>query len=416
MTFGIDIGCRFVEVSRVADIAMRVLLDGVPEGGDSRMKITTMLPKWVAAFLAVSGGMVGAAQAADPFLVGVISPMTGPMAAVGTSQTAAIQWWAQFVNGAGGIKGRQVQLDICDDQGNPEIAVTCLRRQRDLGVAVILDDSVSSTVRAITPMLDKGPVMIVSSPIIVPKPDSFVFQTSPTDLEITKALLAYLQDNKIKKLAMIGATDTSGEANIKNAQSVFPPAGVELSLARIDPKSNDASIQLANIVKDNPIIYSAYSGSGAATVIKSFTNLGLSIPFVISNANLTAAFMALIKNDMPPRLMGLGLNMLVPDLVKNPKQQERIATFQKSFEAWKGQKPSMLTLLGLTLADTAESVLKNVDDVKSPAAVRGYLESASIDSAAPMKFTAQSHIGMGPDSVSVMEYKSGQWTKADPLN
>ena len=380
------------------------------------MTAATSVPKWMAAFLAIAGGCVGAAHAADPFLVGVISPMTGPMAAVGTSQTAAIQWWAQSVNAAGGIKGRQVQLDICDDQGNPEIAVTCVRRQQDLGVAVILDDSVSSTIRGIIPLLDKGPVMIVSSPIIVPNPNSFVFQTSPADLQITKALLSYLQENKVKKLAMIGATDTTGEANVKNAQAVFPAAGVELSLARIDLKSNDASIQLANVVKDNPIIYSAYSGAGAATVVKSFTNLGLTIPFVISNANLTDAFMALIKNDMPPRLLGLGLNMLVPELVKNPKEQERIDSFKKSFEAWKGQKASLLTLLGLTLADSAEAVLKNVDDEKSPAAVRAFLENNVVESVAAIRFSTESHIGMGPDSVSVMEYKGGHWTKADPLN
>jgi branched-chain amino acid transport system substrate-binding protein len=397
-------------------LALGLSLRDGDEAGQFEMKGTTMVPKRLALLLALSGSLVGSAEASDPFLVGVISPMTGPMAAVGTSQTAAIQWWAQSVNSAGGIKGRQVQLDVCDDQGNPETAVTCVRRQREMGVAVILDDSVSSTVRGIIPMLDKGPVMIVSSPIIVPKADSYVFQTSPTDLEITKALLGYLQANKVKKLAMIGATDTTGEANVKNAQAVFPPAGVDLSLARIDLKSNDASIELANVVKDNPIIYSAYSGSGAATVVKSFTNLGLTIPFVISNANLTDAFMALIKNDMPPRLLGLGLNMLVPELVENHKEQERINDFKTSFEAWKGQKASLLTLLGLTLADCADAILRNVDDTTNPSDVRAFLEKAPIESVAAIKFTAESHIGMGPDSVSVMEYKGGHWTKADPVN
>ena len=93
-------------------------------------------------------------------------------------------------------------------------------------------------------------------------------------MEITRALLAYLQANKVNKLAMIASTDTTGEANANNAQKVFTPAGFKLSLARIDLKSNDASIQLANVVKDNPIIYSAYSGAGAATVSKVSTISG----------------------------------------------------------------------------------------------------------------------------------------------
>ena len=67
------------------------------------------------------------AFAADPFVVGVVSPLSGPVATVGSRQTAAIQWWADDVNAKGGIRGRKVELVICDDQGNPEIAVTCVR-------------------------------------------------------------------------------------------------------------------------------------------------------------------------------------------------------------------------------------------------------------------------------------------------
>ena len=162
------------------------------------------------------------------------------------------------------------------------------------------------------------------------------------DVEITKALLAYLQANNINKLAMIASTDTTGEANASNAQKVFPPAGISLSLARIDLKSNDASIQLANVVKDNPIIYSAYSGAGAATVVKSFNNLGLTIPFVLSNANLSDAFMALIKNDMPPRLLGLGLNFMVPELIVNPAERTRLEKFRTAFQEARKQRQACL--------------------------------------------------------------------------
>jgi branched-chain amino acid transport system substrate-binding protein len=355
------------------------------------------------------------AFAADPFVVGVISPLTGPMATVGAQSTSGLQLWAQTLNAAGGIKGRQIELDICDDQGTPENAVTCARRHIERKAAIILDNSVSSTIRAITPLLKDGPVMVVVSPIIDPDPKSYVFQTSASDLEITKALLVYLRANKINKLAMIASTDTTGEANANNAQKVFTPAGVALSMARIDLKSNDASIQLANVVKDNPIIYSAYSGAGAATVIKSFNNLGLTIPFVLSNANLSDAFMALIKNDMPPRLLGLGLNFMLPELVEDPDARSHLEKFKAAFQEAKKEPPSLLALMGVTLADTAESVLRNVDNTNDAAAVKRYLESTPIKSIAAIRFTPESHVGAGANTVSVVEYKNGHWTRADPL-
>ncbi len=360
--------------------------------------------------------IAGPARAADPFVVGVISPLSGPVATVGTRQTAAIRWWAEDVNAKGGIKGRQVELAVCDDQGNPETAVTCARNHMQRGVAMLLDTSVAGTIKAIMPLLDKGPVMVVASPIINPPATSYVFQTSPLDLEITRGLLNYLKENHKDRLAMIASTDATGEVGVADAQAVFPPANVKLALSRIDLRANDASIQLANVLKDNPpLLYSAYSGGGAATVVKSFTNLGFTMPLVISNANLTEAFMALIRNDMPPRLLGLGLNSMVPEFVTDPAQKARIEYFAKSYEATHKEPVDLLTHLGVMLADVTDAVLRNVDNPKDAAATKKFLESASINSVAKLQFSPTSHVGLRADSVAVLEYKKDHWTKADPL-
>ena len=354
------------------------------------------------------------AKAADPFLVGLISPMTGPMGSVGTPSTAAILWWEHAVNEAGGIRGRQVKVDVCDDEGNPEKAVTCARRQIENGAVLILDNSVSGTIRAIMPMLGNGPVMVVASPIINPDPKTYVFQISPTDLDITKGLLNYLKANKVSKLAMIAATDSTGEANANNAMQVFPAAGVNLSLARIDLRATDASIQLANIIKDNPIIYSGYSGAGAATVVKSFYDLGLTIPFIISNANLTEAFMKLIKDNMPPRLLGVGLGVMVPGFLQEPGKT-RFEKFKSSYEALRKEPISLLTLQGLMIADTAEAVLRNVDDPRDASAVKKFLETTPVSSIVPIVYSADRHVGTGAEIVAVVEYKDNKWVMADPV-
>ena len=46
------------------------------------------------------------AFAEQPFVVAVISPLTGPMATVGAQSTAGLRLWAQTVNAGGGVKGR----------------------------------------------------------------------------------------------------------------------------------------------------------------------------------------------------------------------------------------------------------------------------------------------------------------------
>jgi branched-chain amino acid transport system substrate-binding protein len=357
-----------------------------------------------------------AAEAADPFLVGVIAPTSGPVAVVGVRQLAAIQWWQQDVNAKGGIHGRQVELATCDDQGNPETAVTCARDLIGRHALFLLNTSVTGPVRATLPLVKDGPVMIVASPTIEPSPSSFVFQGLPTDLEITRALNAFLAANAVTRLAMIAATDATGEAGVVDAQKVFPPAGVELALTRIDLRANDASIQLAGVMKSNPqALYSSYSGGGAATVVKSYANLGLTVPLIISNANVTDAFIAVIKNDMPPRLLGLGLRSIVPELVSDPRNRARIDYFEKSYAAWKHEPVDQLNHLGLLLADIANAILVNVGDPGNAAAVRTFLEGAPIDSVQTIHYAPDSHIALKAENMAVVEYKGGRWTKADPL-
>lgn len=357
-----------------------------------------------------------AAEAAEPLLIGVIAPTSGPLAVVGVSQLNAIQWWQQDVNSKGGIRGRHVELATCDDQGNPETAVTCARNLIGQHVLLILNTSVTGPVRATVPLVKDGPVMIVASPTIEPSPKSFVFQGLPTDLEITRALDAFLKANKVDRLAMIAATDATGEAGVIDAQKVFPPAGVKLALTRIDLHANDASIQLAGVMKSNPqALYSSYSGAGAAAVVKSYANLGLTIPLIISNANVTNAFVSVIKDDMPPRLYGLALRSIVPELVSDPRNRARIAYFDKSYQAWKHGPVDQLNHLGLLLADIAGAVLAKVDDPGNAQATRAFLERTPIYSVQTIRFSPESHIALKAANIAVVEYKSGHWAKADPL-
>lgn len=369
------------------------------------------------ALVAISGPAARAASSADPFVVGVIAPMTGPIATIGSRQVAAIQWWTDGVNAAGGIKGRKVELALCDDRGNPETAVTCARGHIDRGVALLLDVSIAGAVRAVMPLLTHGPVMIIPSPIIDPPANSYVFQTSPTDLDMTRGLARYIQENHKDRVAMIASTDATGEVAVADAKAAFPAAGIKMTLTRIDMQSNDASIQLATALKDNPpVLYSAYAGGGAAAVVKSYANLGLTVPLVVSNANLTAAFLALIKNDMPPRLLGMGVKSMVPEMVTDPEDRARIEYFTKSYEATRKEPVDVLSQFGLMVADTADAVLRNVNDLHDADATKKFLETTPIKSLLTMHFSPTSHVGLTVESAVVLEYKGGRWVKAGPLN
>ncbi len=360
--------------------------------------------------------LVDPAFAADPWTIGIIAPTTGAVSTVGLRQLSAVQWWVQDVNARGGICGRQINLIHCNDEASPEKSVTCVRDLTSRGVVLLLNASITGPILAAMPLLQKGPVMVTPSPNVVPPANSYVFQTSPSDLELTKAIAAYVKANGVNRIAMVAATDASGEVGVTSAAAVFPKEGIDYKLARIDLRASDASIQLANIVGDGvALIYSNYSGGGAATVVKSYSNVGLDHALLVSYANISDSFLGLIKNDMPKRLLAVGLKAAAPDLLTDPAERAHLDRFTTSYLAWRKEPVDHLSILGLTMADFASAILEHVDNPDNADDVRAYAESHPIPSVGMMHFSAQSHVGFSASDVAVLEYKDAHWEKAGPL-
>src|SRR4051812_13140005 len=78
-----------------------------------------------------SGASGGAAAApgvtADTITMGMVSPLTGPFAALGTDGKAGADALIATVNDAGGIKGRKLALPLQDDQYDPKQAAAGAR-------------------------------------------------------------------------------------------------------------------------------------------------------------------------------------------------------------------------------------------------------------------------------------------------
>jgi branched-chain amino acid transport system substrate-binding protein len=366
-----------------------------------------------AALITVLGGGAGFAS---ELKIGVIAPTTGPAATVGNRQLASIQWWEHEVNAAGGINGNQVRLIHCNDEGTPEHSVTCVRDLLSQNVQLLLNCSLTGAIRATMPLVAQGPVMLTPAPGVVPSPDSFVFQTSPSDVNLTEVLANFLSENHITRLGMIAATDASGEAATMRAREIFPSHGIALDLARIDLRANDASIQLAQIAgSGTKVIFSSYSGGSAAAVVKSYANLGLTQPLIVSYANVSDQFLSLIRNDQPERLLATAVRATVPELLTDPMERQRTQSFAASYKTFSGNRADQLNLMALGLADTAEAILRNIANPADAKAVREFLHSAPIKSFQTIRFSPESHVGMGTRDLAVVELKNGDWVKADPV-
>ena len=179
------------------------------------------------------------------------------------------------------------------------------------------------------------------------EPDTYAFQVSPTDEDITVAIAKYAKASNIKKIGMLAATDTSGEVGVASANKIFPAEKIELKLARIDLRATDASTQLASVASDDVgLVYSSYTGGGAITVVKSFQNLGLKQPLIVSYGNISDSFVQLVKDVKPSRLLGSAAASIVPDTLKDPGERARSKAFIEAYTKKYSEPADMINVTG----------------------------------------------------------------------
>jgi ABC-type branched-subunit amino acid transport system substrate-binding protein len=250
----------------------------------------------------------------------------------------------------------------------------------------------------------------------VPPADSYGFQVSPSDLHLTEAIADFMKSNKLSKIGMVAATDASGEVGVASARKVFDDRKFDLRLARIDLRATDATTQLAQVAgPDVKLVYSSYTGGGAVTVVKSFKILGLPQPLMVSYGNMSEAFVSLIKDVRPARLLGTSVTALVPDELKDTGERERARAFLAAYAKRYQERPDMINLLGKAAVDVAEAALRNVKNPADYPAVKKYLESTPIPSIQDQRFSPTNHVGLDASDVVIVELKGDSWVKADPI-
>jgi len=379
------------------------------------MRASGILTTVIAAMALLPSGEI-VAQSTQPWLIGIVEPLSGPLATEGSRRDKVNKMWAEQINAQGGIKGRKVELIICNDEGRPEKSVACARDMLDKRVTMIFSNSPTASSRAIQPLVRQGPPLIIPSPNVLPTPDGYGFQISTTTETNNTAIARFLSESGIRKLGMVVATDATGEAEVNAARKVYQAHNIELKVARIDLRATDASTQLATVAgPDVPVVYVSYSGGGAAIVVKSFRNLGLRQPMIVSYGNVSNAFVQLIKDVMPPRLLAVGVIGLAPELLKDPDQQKKIKDFMEAYSKRYGEPVDQLSLNARAELDVAEAILRNVSNPYDFPAVKKFLETTPINGTRFKGFSPTNHIGPGAADIMIVELKNGRWTKADPI-
>lgn len=241
--------------------------------------------------------------AEGPILFGMVAPMTGDAAEYGTQLERGVRMAVDEINAAGGIDGRMIELEICDDKCDPYEGALCAQRMTaNMKVTAVIGHVCSSATLAGGPIYDKEGLtaMTVSStnPEVTKKGWTHVFRTVAND-GMQGPLIADLAVNKLgkSKVAIIYANNDYGKGLFDATQPAVKELGAEVvAVETFAPGvDKDFSAQLTKIAQaqaDVLVLLTDYSEGGL--IVKQRIAAGLDdIAVIASGGNSHQSFIDL---------------------------------------------------------------------------------------------------------------------------
>lgn len=370
----------------------------------------------LAIIFAMAGGAIGPAPAAEPYDIHVILPLTGGGAFLGQGHRDSLNILAEVVNKSGGIRGRPLRFVFHDDESSPQVAVQLTNQVLADKPAVMLGSSLVAMCAAMAPLMTDGPVDYCLSPAYHPPEGSYVFSSSASAIDQTKAVVRYYRMKGWTKIATLNNTDATGQANDKATDIVMAlPENKDVQLVareHFNPTDISVTAQIEHIrAAGAQAIVAGVTGSPAATVFKGMIQAGLDIPVSPTSGNEVVAQMEQWKDFLPKGLV-MG-SAVFPEHEGVWKLDPRIEAAQHDmYVALKAhnQPPDNLVATcwdaGLIVVDALKALGPDATAKQVRAYIAGLTNFAGVNGF--YNFKENPERGLGPDSAIVVRYDAAK--------
>jgi branched-chain amino acid transport system substrate-binding protein len=306
--------------------------------------------------LMVSSGLSSSwAQQGEPIKIGLIIPLTGATSQFGATMGQAAKIAETDINSAGGVRGRQIQIVIEDDQSNPEAAVRAAHKLIDVDKVVAIGGSYASAVTsAIAPLCWEGKTVLLTSSgadSITKLPhQGYIFRTSPTVTLQGTSVGNYAVELGGKKMFFLGPQTPFAQTYIDIISGIFKAAGGSGSGLIYEDKKSSYRSEVDQALKESPdvIVLGGYVPD-ISVVLKDLYRAGYSgkkigFSFGINDA-LTKAVPAEVSE---------GAYSLIPSAAENSEAYKRLIAKMKrpSLDSYSCQVYDHVVLTSLALART----------------------------------------------------------------
>lgn len=297
--------------------------------------------------LAAIGLLLAPARAAvpadEPISIPVVISLTGGAAFLGKDEAQSLQILERLVNENGGIKGRPIHFAMQDDQSNPQVGLQLTNAILTSHPPLILGSDIISICNAMYPVTKDRVVQYCFSPGAHPDPGSYLFSGGVGSREIYGSLLHYFKVHGISRLGAIWSTDATGqdgEQNIDAMLALPENKGMQI-VANEHFNATDLSVtaQMSHLVAANAQVCLCWTtGAAFGTLLRAYTEAGVSFPVATSTGNMTFAQMTQYASLNNKELYFVGFPYFGREQLKPGPLKSAIDAFYRAYDS-AGAKP-----------------------------------------------------------------------------
>ena len=248
--------------------------------------------------LLILAGSIGLA-AAEPILIGISGPLTGPQAQYGVAWKKGFDLAIEEINAAGGIKGRPLQYVFTDTQNDPKQTVATAQKYiSDPKIVLATGDFSSTSSMAASALYQRAGLVQFgfnnSNPKFTDGGD-FLWSNSPTQTNEAPAHAAYVRDLGLKKVAVFSLNSDWGKLTGDLTITALTKYGVQVALRETylpDEKDFKPIISKAKAAGVDGIVLVSYQND-AALLVQQIRSQGINLPIVSNGSQATAGFLQL---------------------------------------------------------------------------------------------------------------------------
>ncbi|MCC6609520.1 MAG: ABC transporter substrate-binding protein [Burkholderiales bacterium] len=350
--------------------------------------------------------------AQDTIRIGVIQPLSGPVAASGNFVTNGARIGADWINERGGVLGRKFQLFIEDNKSDPKETVTVAEKLivRDKVVAIMGAWGSSMTLAAMPVVAKHGVPLLVetsSSIKITKQGNPWVFRISPpSEMEAIGLEKVLRDDLKVMNADFLAVNTDWGRGAVTAFGDVMKKYGGKLhSVDYLDQTATDMYAQLTKI-KNSPADWLLVTTdvSQIALIMKQAAELGIKKKLLTTGGSSAPNQLITIAGPAAEGSYHVVIFLpWFPEAMPDPALAKRFVDewnkrglpFEGLTESFRGVDAMMTLARAIEIAGKAE-----------PTAIRDALRKVELTALnGPIKFDAE---GQSQPSIYMIQIRDGK--------